>query len=80
MTKLQLTPLFVELVAQNLETNLILQLTTHVCVIVAPNPNESIRLTNLCSVAKLTFFRSAKDPRSAKATGPHAHTTLPDKN
>jgi hypothetical protein len=42
--KLQLTPLFGGLVPQNPKTNLLLQPTTYVYVIVAPSPNKIITL------------------------------------
>jgi hypothetical protein len=40
------TPLFVGVVARNPEISLLLQLTTYLCIIVAPSPNEAVKLTN----------------------------------
>jgi hypothetical protein len=63
MRKVQLTPLFVGLVGQNPETNLLLQLATHVCVIVAPSPNKIIKLTKM--------FLELPKPRDHTSTQPY---------
>jgi hypothetical protein len=59
---LHVTPGFVTVVAQNPETKALLQLTTDVGLIVAPNPNKMVKLINMSNIVKLTVL-SAKGPR-----------------
>jgi hypothetical protein len=54
--KLHATPSFVAIVVQNPETKPLLQLTTDVGLIVAPDSNKMVNPFNISNIAKLIVF------------------------